>query len=170
MTSWLRRKREQAREQVREQVDELTAPDPSDRPESLLARLGELDRFVNAHAGALPGGAVVVARRITDVLRAVIASAEDGTELDIHAVISIKGMATDYLPTALQRYLNLDPAVLDTPRPSGRTPNESLHQQLDGLLSSALDVLTAAHAHDADALLSHGAFLRTKFTASDLDL
>jgi hypothetical protein len=170
MTSWLRRKREQVQDQVREQVQDLNAPDPGDQPEALLGRVGELNRFVNANAGKLPGEAVVVARRITDVVRDVIRSADDGAELDIHAVISIKGILGDYLPTTLHRYLALDPATLDAPRPSGRSPNQSLRQQLDALYAAADDLLTAARAHDADALLSQGSFLRTKFTGSDLDL
>jgi hypothetical protein len=33
-----------------------------------------------------------------------------------------------------------------------------------------MDLLDAARAHDADALLSQGSFLRTKFSGSDLDL
>ena len=38
------------------------------------------------------------------------------------------------------------------------------------LWSSAMDLLDATRAHDADALLSQGSFLRTKFSGSDLDL
>lgn len=169
MTSWLRRKRDQARDQVRDQVQDLDATDPSERPEALLAEVGELNGFINAHAGRLPGEAVVVARRITDMVREVVEAA-DGGELDVHAVISIKGILGDYLPTTLHRYLALDPATADAPRPTGRTPNQSLRQQLDALFVSANDLLDAARAHDADALLSQGEFLRTKFTGSDLDL
>jgi hypothetical protein len=118
----------------------------------------------------LPGEAVVVARRITDMLREVIDGADPERGLDIHAVVSIRGILEDYLPTTLRTYLALDPDIVDVPRPSGRTPSASLIEQLEGLWSSAADLLDASRAHDADALLAQGSFLRTKFTGSDLDL
>ena len=55
-------------------------------------------------------------------------------------------------------------------RPTGRTPKESLLDQIISLWAGAADVLTAAQAKDADALVSQGNFLQTKFTGSDLDL
>ncbi len=56
------------------------------------------------------------------------------------------------------------------PRPSGRTPTGSLIEQLETLWASATDLLDAIRAQDADAMLTQGSFLRTKFTGSDLDL
>jgi hypothetical protein len=38
------------------------------------------------------------------------------------------------------------------------------------LLDAASVLLTATHAQDADALMTQGSFLRTKFSGSDLDL
>ena len=38
------------------------------------------------------------------------------------------------------------------------------------LIASAMDLLDATRAQDADALLTQGSFLRTKFSGSDLDL
>jgi hypothetical protein len=124
---------------------------------------------VNASAGRLPVEGVVVARRVLDVVREVIETSVE-RELDIHAVVSIRGMLEDYLPTTLRAYLAIDPSVVDQQRPSGRTPSQSFIEQLDVLWASAMDLLEAARAHDADALLSQGSFLRTKFSGSDLDL
>jgi len=166
--TWFRRAREQAQE--------AAGPDPADSPDALRSKVFELIGFVNQNAGRLPGEAVVLARRITDTVREVIDTAAPvpdgpaGRGLDIHAVVSLHGILDDYLPTTLRSYLALDPAVVDTPRPSGQTPVRSLLDQLDALWSAAIDLLTAVHAHDADALFSQGAFLRTKFTGSDLDL
>jgi hypothetical protein len=160
--TWFRRLREEARDEA--------GPDPSDSPEALRAKIFELVAFVNRNAGKLPAEAVVIARRITDTLREVVDGADPEHGLDIYAIVSIKGVLDDYLPTTLHRYLALDPAVVDVPRPSGRTPTASLLEQLDALWSSATDLLVAAQAHDADSLLSQGNFLRTKFTGSDLDL
>jgi hypothetical protein len=140
-----------------------------DDPAALRVELTQLNRFLNQNSGRLPGESVVTARRVTDVLREIIDTSEI-RPLDIYAVISVKGILQDYLPTTLRAFLALDEAQLAAPRPSGRTPVESLQEQLEALLDAATSVLSAAHAQDADALLSQGSFLRTKFSGSDLDL
>ncbi|WP_409073770.1 hypothetical protein [Micromonospora chalcea] len=148
-------------------VEEIHAPE--DSPTQLLEKLDELDRYVNRRAGRLPLEAVVTARRITDDLREVLTAAESRA-LDIYAVVSVKGILTDYLPTSLSSFLALDPGQLDVPRAGGATPVESLQEQLDSLSESAWAVLVATRDQDADALMTQGRFLRTKFSRSDLDL
>jgi hypothetical protein len=140
-----------------------------DDPATLRVELARLNRFINQNSGALPGESVVTARRVTDVLREVIDTSEI-RPLDIYAVISVKAILEDYLPTTLRAFLALDRAQLTVARPSGRTPVQSLQEQLEALLDAGTSVLTAARAQDADALLSQGSFLRTKFSGSDLDL
>jgi hypothetical protein len=143
--------------------------DVADRPETLRWNLWQLDRFVNAAAGDLPASAVVTARRITDVLRDVV-DTSSLRPLDIYAVVSIQGIVGDYLPTTLRTYLALDPNVRTVPRPSGRTPAQSLTEQLEALLTASASILSSARDQDADALFTQGNFLRTKFAGSDLDL
>jgi hypothetical protein len=159
--TWLRR--------PHPQVPPADANDPEDAPEALLRHLFELTQEVNKAAGRLPVEAVVVARRVLDTVREIVGTSAE-RELDIHAVVAVRGILGDYLPTTLHTFLALDPATVDVARPSGRTPAQSLIEQLDALWSSATDLLHANQAHDADALLSQGSFLRTKFTRSDLDL
>ncbi|MDQ6851450.1 MAG: hypothetical protein M3070_16220 [Actinomycetota bacterium] len=146
-----------------------TDEDPDDSPEALLRSMFEQVREVNRHAGRLPNEAVVIARRLLDAVREVIETSSD-RDLDIHAVVSLRGILGDYLPTTLRTYLALDPEIVDTPRPTGKTPSDALIEQLAVLWSSATDVLDATRAQDADALMSQGSFLRTKFSGSDLDL
>jgi hypothetical protein len=143
--------------------------DPGDSPEALRAAIAEVVRLVNASAGRLPLRAVVTARRITDVLSEVVDTSEV-RPLDVYAVLSVRATATDYLPTTLRSFLTLDEDLVDVPRGSGRTPVESLQEQLDVLEDSAAAVLDAARQQDVDALMTQGNFLRTKFTGSDLDL
>lgn len=143
--------------------------DPADSPEALRAAITSVNRLVNASAGRLPLKAVVAARRITDVLAEVVDTSEV-RPLDIHAVISVRSTVTDYLPTTVRSYLAVDEALVDVPRASGRTPTESLMEQLDALEEAALGVLEAIQHQDVDALLTQGTFLRTKFSRSDLDL
>jgi hypothetical protein len=161
--TWFRRAQDRAQESLAPQED------PKDKPEALLATVFELVREINANAGKLPPEGVVIARRVLDVVREVIETSGE-RDLDIHAIVSIRGMLDDYLPTTLRAYLSIDPDVVDVVRPSGRTPAQSFIEQLDVLWSSAMDLLDAIRAHDADALLSQGSFLRTKFSGSDLDL
>ena len=164
--TWFRRASDRAQQQAREQ---LSQDDPKDKPESLLASMFELVREINVNAGRLPVEGVVIARRVLDAVREVIETSAE-RDLDIRAIVSVRGILEDYLPTTLRSYLAIDPAVVDVARPSGRTPAQSFIEQLDVLWSSAMDLLDATRAHDADALLSQGSFLRTKFSGSDLDL
>jgi hypothetical protein len=161
--TWFRRAQDRAREELGPEED------PKDKPDALLAAAFELVHQINADAGRLPAEGVVIARRVLDVVREVIETSSE-RDLDVRAVVAIRGVLEDYLPTTLRAYLAIDPDVVDVMRPSGRTPSQSFIEQLDVLWSSAMDLLDAARAHDADALLSQGSFLRTKFSGSDLDL
>lgn len=144
-------------------------PDVGDTPEGLRRSLRDIVKLVNANAGQLPAEAVVAARRVTDALNDIIDTSAV-RPLDVYAVISVRGTLTDYLPTTLRSYLAVDENLRDTPRPSGRSPKESLLEQIAALETSASSVLLAARNQDADALLTQGSFLRTKFSGSDLDL
>jgi hypothetical protein len=79
--------------------------------------------------------------------------------------------ATDYLPSALQAYLNLPRAYATLHRMSnGKTADEVLSDQLD-LLSTKMDeVADAVHKKDSDALLANARFLEEKFGPSALSL
>ena len=147
----------------------LDVPDPTDDPATLRQTVSRANRFINHYSGRLPGEAVVASRKLTDTLREII-DTSDVRELDIHAVLSVKGMLNDYLPTTLKSFLALDPSQLDAARPSGRTPADSLLEQIDSLQTAADAILVAARAQDADALMTQGNFLRTKYSGSDLDL
>jgi hypothetical protein len=161
--TWFRRAQERAQETVGSDED------PEDEPAALLTRMFDLVREVNRNAGVLPTEAVVASRRVLDAVREVIETSSD-RPLDVHAIVWLHGILGDYLPTTLRTYLALDPGIVDAPRPSGRTPSASLIEQLETLWASAADLLDAIRAQDADAMLTQGSFLRTKFSGSDLDL
>jgi hypothetical protein len=153
----------------REERPQESEPEQEDSPAALRESLDEMIDFINSHAGRLPGEGVVAARRVTDTLRSIIDTSDDG-ELDVYAIVSVKGVLKDYLPTTLRTYLALDPAATDVPGRSGRTPEDALLKQIESLFSAATEVLAAARAQDVDALETQGNFLRTKFSGSDLDL
>ena len=79
--------------------------------------------------------------------------------------------ATDYLPSALQAYLNLPRAYATLHKmPNGKTADEVLGDQLTLLASKMDEVADAVHEKDSDALLANGRFLEEKFGASPLAL
>lgn len=143
--------------------------DPGDTPEALMRLCAQTDEFVDRNAGRLPTAVVVDVRSLTDVMRAVVATTAV-RPLDVHALVSVRAVLEDYLPTTLKRYLAVDEALLDTARSGAPSPRDSLHEQVAALHAAASTTLTAVRAQDVDALSTQGRFLRTKFTASDLDL
>lgn len=79
--------------------------------------------------------------------------------------------ATDYLPTALEAYVNL-PRKYATAHPirGGKTAHGLLIEQLE-LLQTQLDgIALAVNKNDTDKLLAHGRFLEERFGAKDLSL
>jgi hypothetical protein len=145
------------RQEERAPNDPILRPPPpeEDSPQALATLVFQANRFVNASAGQLPAAAVVTTR---------------DRDLDIHARVSMNGILRDYLPTTLRAYLALDPTLRNHPRPNGITPVAALIEQLDFLLSSAMEVLAAVQNDDANALVAQGNFLKTKFGRSELDL
>ena len=79
--------------------------------------------------------------------------------------------ATDYLPTALQRYLDLPRAYADRHVVAdGKTPLDLLAEQLD-LLSNEIDeIVENINAADSGKLIAHGRFLAEKFGHGPLDI
>ena len=163
MTSWFRRAHPPPAQTP------PPVPESPESPAALTRALEEQIAYVNRNAGRLPTESAVLARRVTDAAADVIELAA-AAELDIQVALTVRKIVTDYLPTALRTYLALEPDTVDAPGALGVTPRQALAQQLGDLWSGALDVRAAAQARDADALISHGAFLRTKFSGSDLDL
>ena len=163
--SWLRRGL--GGHDARPEHDDNPAGD--DSPEALRAALAERVRFINRSSGQLPGVAVVRVRTLTDTLGEIIDTSAV-RPLDVYAVITVHSTLQDYLPTTLQRYLAVPSDLRDTVRGSGSSPTTSLLEQIEALQSSASTVLVAAQDQDADALMTQGAFLKTKFSGSDLDL
>lgn len=79
--------------------------------------------------------------------------------------------ATDYLPSALQAYLNLPRAYATLHKmPNGKTADEVLSDQLTLIATKMNEVADAVHKKDSDALLANGRFLEDKFGASPLAL
>ena len=161
--SWLRRLG------VGDDEPRPAAAQDDDSPEALRAALADLVRFVNRSSGQLPAGAVVRVRRLTDTLGEVIETSSV-RPLDVYAAITVRSTVSDYLPTTVRRFLAVPEGERERVHGTGLSPVASLLEQVEALQTSVGQGLTAARAQDTDALMTQGAFLRTKFSGSDLDL
>jgi hypothetical protein len=79
--------------------------------------------------------------------------------------------ATDYLPTALQAYLDLPRAYADRQVVAdGKTPRALLSDQLDVLARQINEIADAVNRADSDKLIANGRFLAEKFGHGPLDI
>jgi hypothetical protein len=87
----------------------------------------------------------------------------DGDILDLRP-FEVRKIAFEYLPDAIDQYLQLPASMARTERlNSGKTAEESLNEQL-GMLDTALyDLSKSLFEKDAGGLLVHGRFLKEKF-------
>src|SRR4030088_1767520 len=83
----------------------------------------------------------------------------------------VQRTATDYLPTALESYLNLPRAYATLHRvQDGKTSQQVLMDQLTLLESKMNEVADDVHRNDTDRLLANGRFLEERFGRSALSL
>ena len=143
---------------------------PVDPVVALQERLREVVRTANRHGGRLPDGAVPAVREIEDVLRPLLAHvAKRGA--GVEEVHNLEAIVTEYLPGALEHYLDLPEQYAQTHLlPSGVTPAQELVNQLHLLRDGARDLQSAVYDQDARKLATQGQFLDAKFRRSDLDL
>jgi hypothetical protein len=80
----------------------------------------------------------------------------------------LRACATDYLPSALQPYLDLPRRYADQrSAANGKTPRELLTEQLDLLEREITEIADAVNRHDVERLLINGRFLADRFGHSD---
>ena len=147
-------------------VAQSIPPEADEGPTALTEALDQINRFINQKAGRLPGVAVVNARRLTDTLRQIIDTSAV-RPLDVHAMLCVKATLGDYLPTTLRNYLSLTEGVTAGP---GEAPMQLILEQIATFQTVASEILVAVRRQDVDALITHGNFLRIKYSGSDLDL
>ena len=83
----------------------------------------------------------------------------------------VQRTATEYLPTALEAYLNLPRAYATLhPVQQGKTSKQVLLDQLGLLESKMSEVADDVHRYDADRLLANGRFLEERFGRSALSI
>jgi hypothetical protein len=120
--------------------------------------------------GRVPDDVLAAVQRIHGQIREVLdrRSALPPGSPDAFAV---ERTALDYLPTALESYLNLPRGYANrVPVSRGRSARQVLLDQLTLLEAKLGEVLEAVAKGDTDRLLAHGRFLEDRFGASELDV
>jgi hypothetical protein len=129
-----------------------------------------LDRLVRNVRGKLPRD---VQRRVESIVETIdgILPRSGRLARGSPELFILQRTARDYLPTALESYLNLPRAYATVhPLEDGKTARQVLEDQLD-LLGEQMDqVADAVAKNDADRLMAHGRFLAERFGKSDLSL
>ena len=149
---------------------------PARKPVNLVAGLDasdvarSLDEIERRIAGHVPTDIVDAVSRISRTIRDTLPRAHALGAGSPGQFVLVQ-CATDYLPAALQSYLDLPRAYADHHIVSdGKTARQLLVDQL-ALLSKQIDeVADAVNRADTDRLLANGRFLAEKFGKSPLDI
>jgi hypothetical protein len=129
-----------------------------------------LDHEVHAVSGRVPADVFAKLQSIQQIILGILprsgALPPGSPELFV-----VERTATDYLPTALESYLNLPRAYATLhPVQDGKTPKQVLLDQLGLLESKMSEVADDVHRNDTDRLLANGRFLEERFGRSALSL
>jgi hypothetical protein len=134
------------------------------------AILAGLDKIEGRVRGRVPDDVQSRVDRIVNTIRETAPRASElgpGSQ-QVHTVVQT---ASDYLPEALDSYLRLPRSYADSHIVSdGKTAHQLLCDQLDLLAQEMDEVFDAVCRADVDALVTHGRFLREKFSPGSLDL
>jgi hypothetical protein len=119
--------------------------------------------------GRVPDDVLAAVGRVHGLVREVLARRHALPPGSPDAFV-VERTALDYLPTALESYLNLPRGYANrVPVSRGRTARRVLLDQLALLEAKLGEVLEAVARGDTDRLLAHGRFLEDRFGVSELD-
>lgn len=132
-------------EEITAFLDRLTARVQNKLEPSVLQRVKSIVASIDQTLPELSGGAAQT----------------DGT------LFTVRQIAVDYLPSALETYLKLPPAYRTRQTLDNRqTPQAVLEEQLTLLDGKMQEILVSVHENDVQALLANGRFLKEKFGPS----
>jgi hypothetical protein len=119
--------------------------------------------------GRVPDDVLGAVERVHTQVREIAARCEAFPPASPDAFV-VERTALDYLPTALESYLNLPRAYANRVPISGdRTARQVLLAQLALLEAKLGEILEAVARGDSDRLLAHGRFLQDRFARSELE-
>ena len=116
-------------------------------------------------AGRVPPDIWFRIQRIELTIRADILPRLDGLPLGAPELYLVERTASDFLPTAVQTYLQLPGGYASS---DGATAHQVLVDELDLLEAQMRSVAEVVHRADMDRLLAHRRFLEERFRRLDL--
>jgi len=144
-------------------IDLRSGLDPSNLNRAMAEQLRRI-------RGRVPDDVLAAVGRIHDQIREVVDRRHALPPGSPDAFV-VERTALDYLPTALEAYLNLPRGYANrVPVSKGRTARRVLLDQLTLLEAKLGEVLEAVAKGDTDRLLAHGRFLEDRFAVSELDV
>jgi hypothetical protein len=136
-------------------------------PANLNRAMAEQERRLRGRA---PDDVMAAVGRVHAQVREVLAH-RDALPPGSPDAFVVERTALDYLPSALESYLNLPRAYANrVPISKGRTARQVLLAQLALLEAKLGEVLEAIAKGDTDRLLAHGRFLQDRFGRSEMDI
>lgn len=149
----------------------VVKPQAPARPSDADAMKSVLDNLVADAKTRLPSELMDRLRVVVDAIVDLLPAYSAG-QLAPHDRFVVERTVEDYLPSALSAYLKIPIAYRSSPLhdAEGKTASQVLSDQLDLLRQRMAEVADAAYTKDAEPLLIHGRFLRSKFGASSLNL
>jgi hypothetical protein len=135
-------------------------------PSNLNRAMAEQERRLR---GRVPDDVLAAVGRVHTQVREIL-ERRDALPPGSPDAFVVERTALDYLPTALESYLNLPRAYANRVQVSGgRTARQVLLDQLALLEAKLGEVVEAIAKGDTDRLLAHGRFLHDRFAPSELD-
>ena len=123
-----------------------------------------LDDLVNKIEGKVDYEVLEKVKSIRSSLETVLPQIDKLSGSMSNEAYNVRHTALEYLPDALDKYLNLPAEFTENYRLSnGLTAKETLLEQLDLLDSTMKDIIGDLYQEDADNFLVHGRFLKEKF-------
>jgi len=127
----------------------------------------ELENLVRTIQSKVPAEILAKVVSIKESIASILPNIVDVSSSDYNIYV-IRQTALEYLPEALQNYLNLPPAYANLhPVKNGKTARQLLSDQLDLLDNQMKEIVVDFHKNDTQKLLVHGRFLEEKFRKSD---
>jgi len=144
---------------------------PTAAPVHTAAVLNRLQDLEGRTRGRLPREADAHLHATISAIREALPRLRELEKLGDRGAYLVRETALSYLPTAVETYLALPPAYARLHhRPDGRTPAESLTEQLALLERVMTQVVDDLAGDEAAALETHGRFLEERFRAPELQM
>jgi hypothetical protein len=138
--------------------------------DQLTEQLKVFRRAMKGDASRLEDDANTILGHILDSLDEIVARWDDLAAAPDQEHV-VEQMIVDYLPTSIQKYLNLPRTFALQSRVEGKkSAHDELIDQLTILQTESDKIRTALYSRDLDALGDQGRFLREKFGKSELDI